>query len=127
MKKTRQVAMSLISSAADVAAGRAVPTSPETGAPSDTSTSTMGTAESEMSNLQNQYSRLKQRYRRLKSKNKTSLKAQLQKANKEISDLKVRVSELEAKNPPKDPYDVLPWFMLQQDSKSKFLPYKLEL
>jgi len=126
MKKTRQVAMSRISSAPDLAAGRALPTSPETGARSDTSTSTMSTVESEMSKLQNQYSRLKQRYRRLKSKNKTSLKAQLQKANKEISDLKVRVSELEAKNPPKDPYDVFPIELLQ-DSKSEFLPYKLKL
>ena len=112
--------------AAALAAGRALPTSPETGARSDTSTSTVSTVESEMSKLQNQYSRLKQRYRQLESKNKTSLESQLKQAKKEISDLKVRVLELEAKNPPKDPYDDFPIELLQ-DSKSKFLPYKLEL
>lgn len=79
-----------------------------------------------MSELQMQYNKLKRKYRELESKNKTSLEAQLRKAKKEISDLKARVSELETKNRPKDPYDSFPGELLPE-SKSEFLPYKLEL
>lgn len=122
MKKTRQVAMSRISSAAALAAGRVLPTSSETGARSDTSTSTVSTVESEMSELQSKYNRLERRYKQLKHE---SLEGQLRKAKKEISDLKARVSELETSVRPKDPYDSFPGKLTE--SKSEFLPYKLEL
>lgn len=129
IKKIKRIAMSGLRSspgAAALAAGRALSTSSEPGARSDTSTSTVSTVESEMSELQSKYNKLERKYRQLESKNKTSLESQLKQAKKEIKGLKTRVLELETKNRPKDPYDSFPGELLPE-SKSEFLPYKLEL
>ena len=125
IKKIKRIAMSGLRSspgAAALAAGRALPTSSETGARSDTSTSTVSTVESEMSKLQSKYNRLERRYKQLKHE---SLEGQLRKAKKEISDLKARVSELETSVRPMESYDSFPGKLTE--SKSEFLPYKLEL
>lgn len=126
IKKIKRIAMSGLRSspgAAALAAGRALSTSSEPGARSDTSMSTVG---DELSELRGKYNKLERKYKKLESKNKTSLESQLKQAKKEIKGLKARVSELETKNRPKDPYDSFPG-ELPPESKSEFLPYKLEL